>query len=151
MSRARMIWGSVFVLAAAALLAVPHPGNSQNAAADASPVKKDRPPLNAFMRAKLGASQDILDGLVTEDFAKITKGTLRLQAITVAEEWKLSDDQAWLDQSAEFRRVLGRLKASSANKNLDASALNYMEMTISCIRCHKEFRKPADSERKASE
>lgn len=151
MCRSRMLPGIVVALLAVALVTVPRLWSAHEAVAEANPVKPDRPSLKAFMKAKLAGSQDILDGLVTEDFNKIEKGALRLQAITFAEEWKVSDDQAYLDQSAEFRRVLGRLKASATSKNLDSAALNYLEMTISCIRCHKEFRKPTGSERKAAE
>lgn len=151
MHRSRMLSGIVIALLAVALVTAPRLWHSREPVAEANPLKGDRPPLKAFMQAKLAGSQDILDGLVTEDFEKIQKGTLRLQAITVAEEWKLSDDQAYLDQSAEFRRVLGRLKASATSKNLDSAALNYLEMTISCIRCHKEFRKAAGPEKKISE
>jgi hypothetical protein len=151
MDRSRLMAGTVAALLAVALIAFFKPWSSTEAVAEMNPLKKDRPSMTAFMRAKLAGSQDILDGLATEDFGKIEKGTLRLQAITVAEEWKVSDDEAWLDQSGEFRRVLGRLKSSAAEKNLDAATLNYLEMTVGCIRCHKEFRKAGGSAQKAPE
>lgn len=107
------------------------------------PEKPELPPLAMFMRAKLAASEQVLDGIVSEDFDKIEKGAIRLQLITTAEEWKVSDDQNYLDQSAQFRRVLSRLKTQAQKKNLDGAALAYVEMTTSCIQCHKDIRKPA--------
>lgn len=101
------------------------------------------PPLTVFMRAKLAASEQVLDGIVNEDFDKISKGTLRLQVISAAEKWKVRDDQNYTDHSADFRRILSRLKADAQKKNLEGAALSYVEMTMSCIKCHKDLRKAA--------
>jgi hypothetical protein len=107
-----------------------------------APDEKKKPDVAKFMRAKLAVSDMVLDGIVTEDFDKIEKGATRLQLISAAEEWKVSDNQSYLDHSEQFRKIVGRMKEQARKKNLDGAALNYVEMTMSCIECHKSLRNP---------
>ncbi len=125
------------------------PPSAAGQEANAQQRKAKNPAVSKFMRAKLAATEAVLEGIVTEDFGKIEGGALRLQLITTAEEWRASDDQAYLDYSAEFRRIVARLKDEAVKKNLDGAALNHVEMTLSCVRCHKFLRSPPpDGDRK---
>jgi hypothetical protein len=43
-------------------------------------------------------------------------------------------------QSNEFRRAVENLQEKAAQKNLDGAALGYVELTFSCVKCHKYVR-----------
>lgn len=114
---------------------------ASNLSADkSSQAKDDRSPLSKFMRAKLGATNHVLEGLVVEDFDLITKGAKTLREISSAEKWRISNDPIYRQHSAEFQRKVDQLLQSAKDKNLDVATLAYLDTTMSCIECHKWVR-----------
>ena len=114
---------------------------SSQAADDPKPGEKKPPNArSAFMRAKLASNELVLEGIVTENFEKIEKGVLRLQLISAAEEWRVRDDDVYKSHSEEFRRILKGLKDQAQAKNFDGASLKYVEMTLSCLKCHQAIR-----------
>lgn len=110
-------------------------------AAARSPLKTEpHPPLKQFMRAKLDASNRILEGLATEDFALIARGSKQLAQMSAAEQWRVSNDALYRQHSAEFRRIVERLEKQAEEKKLEGAALTWIETTMSCIECHKYVR-----------
>jgi hypothetical protein len=134
----------VALLCVAALVSVElRPGQAQEKPKE--PPKKENKekaetPLQTFMRAKLGASNQVLEGLVTEDFDLIRKGAVKLQVLSSAEEWRISEDAIYRQYSAEFRRIAEQLEKRAKDEKLEAAALSWMEATMSCIECHKHVR-----------
>jgi hypothetical protein len=108
------------------------------------PARKEQPeektPLQKFMRAKLGGSSQILEGLVTEQFDLIQKGTTELGRISSAAKWRVSNDAMYRQFSNEFQRKVSRLEKMAKAKNLDGAALAYIDVSMSCIECHKWVR-----------
>jgi len=96
--------------------------------------------LRQFMRLKLQASNLILEGLVTEDFKKINQGATQLGKMSAAEKWRASNDPLYLQHSSDFRRLVDKLKKKAANDNLDACALIWLDVTMSCLECHEFVR-----------
>ena len=101
---------------------------------------KEEPVLRRFMQRKLGATNLVLEGLVTENFSQIGKGAKELNDISHAEQWRISNDVMYRQYSAEFQRKAAQLQKMAAEKNLDGSALAYFDCTMSCIECHKWVR-----------
>jgi hypothetical protein len=106
---------------------------------------KDRPRvkkvlLHAFMRTKLAASQKVLEGLVVEDFDMISKGVGELIVVGRAAEFMVSDDEAYVEHADDFRRILKKLAVAANEKRLEGATLAYMDMTMSCVECHKHVR-----------
>ncbi len=77
---------------------------------------------------------------MTENFEKIEKGVLRLQVTSAADEWRVRDDAVHTAHSDEFRRILKDIRTQAEAKNLDGAALKYVEMTLSCLKCHQSIR-----------
>ncbi|WP_166831771.1 hypothetical protein [Thalassoroseus pseudoceratinae] len=96
--------------------------------------------LAKFMRGKLDASSQILDGLCTEDFRKIISGASKLQELSAAESWRVSTDVMYRQHSAELRGAVKDLLNAASKKNLDGAALAWTRTTLSCIECHKWVR-----------
>ena len=97
-------------------------------------------PLSKFMRQKLDASNEVLEGLATEDFALIEKGAASMKRLSSAEQWQVSNDALYRQHSNQFRRVMEKLEKTAKEKQLDAAALSWVEGTMSCLECHKWVR-----------
>lgn len=102
--------------------------------------KKPDAPLKKFMRKKLKASDEILEGLVTEDFDLVSNGARKLQMMSADEQWRVSNDALYRQYSAEFQRVTKRLETMAKERELEGATLAWLESTMSCIKCHKHVR-----------
>ena len=55
-------------------------------------------------------------------------------------EWKVLKTPQYEIHSNQFRRSAETLIKDAKDKNLDAAALTYVELTLTCVRCHKYVR-----------
>ena len=106
--------------------------------------KKDReePPkkVRDLMHKKLENSQKILEGIAVNDFKLIAKHADELIDLSKQVEWRVLKTPQYEIHSNQFRRSAEALIKDAKDKNLDAAALTYMEMTLTCVRCHKYVR-----------
>lgn len=93
-----------------------------------------------LMLAKLSASQRIVGGLVSEDFAEIRRGAADLRQICEATAWKGHSDQIYAHHRTELRRQTEKLIKMAGEKNLDGAAFSYMQSLTTCISCHQYCR-----------
>ena len=98
------------------------------------------------MHKKLAASQSVLEGLVVEDFDLVAEGAKQLKATATAAEFMAFNDPLYIEQAEDFRRVVNKLAVAAKEKRLDGATLGYMDMTMSCVECHKHVRKAPLSE-----
>jgi cytochrome c556 len=107
-------------------------------------VAVGRPPVAdqvaGFMRAKLGHSQNVLEGLSTADFDLIERGAQELSLASQDSNWQVLQTEDYIRQSAEFRRACDALRTAAQAKNLDGAALAWMDVTLKCVQCHKYVR-----------
>jgi cytochrome c556 len=94
----------------------------------------------AFMRLKLDHSQKVLEGLALEDFELVAKHSQQISLLTEDETWKVFQTLEYRHHSAEFQRITNELTKQAQKKNLDGAALAYVQMTMSCVNCHKYVR-----------
>jgi hypothetical protein len=93
-----------------------------------------------FMRAKLGHSQHVIEGLTLADFDLIARGAKELSLASQASSWEVLQTADYARQSSEFRRSCDLLHRAASEKNLDGAALAWMEVMMKCIQCHKYVR-----------
>jgi hypothetical protein len=93
-----------------------------------------------FMRKKLEASSQILEGLTTENAALITEGARILAEMSTAEKWQVNHDVMYKQFSGEFQRSATGLLEAAEKSNFDAAALKWIDTTMKCIECHKFVR-----------
>lgn len=93
-----------------------------------------------FMRAKLAHSSAVLEGLALEDFDLIAKGAQELSLASQDSSWQVLQTEDYARQSAEFRRSCDGLGRAAKEKNLDAAALAWMDVTMKCVQCHRYVR-----------
>ncbi|MCA9053584.1 MAG: hypothetical protein KDA75_07090 [Planctomycetaceae bacterium] len=104
----------------------------------------DAPPaateLQAFMRKKLEASNQILEGLTTDDLGMVKDGARQLNELSRAERWRVSNDPIYRQFSGDFRETTQQLIKAAEDGNADRAAMKWMDATISCLDCHRFVR-----------
>jgi hypothetical protein len=93
-----------------------------------------------FMRKKLESSQSVLEGLALEDFDLIAKGAKELKTTSAAAEFMVIHDPLYTEYADDFRRVVEKMGKAAKEKRIDGATLAYMDMTMSCVECHKYVR-----------
>jgi hypothetical protein len=96
--------------------------------------------LSAFMQLKLEHSQKVLEGIVLEDFGMIAKHAQQLALLTQEENWQVLQTREYRRHSDDFARIAERLKEAAQEKNVDGAALDYVQLTLNCVECHKHVR-----------
>ncbi len=103
-----------------------------------APSKEDE--LRTFMRKKLDACNQILEGIVTEDGKMIVSGAKTLNELSSAEKWRVSNDVMYRQQSEEFQRATKKLIEAAEKERFDDVTLKWIDTTLSCVECHKWVR-----------
>jgi cytochrome c556 len=93
-----------------------------------------------IMKLKLDYSHFILNGVATENFALISANAEKLSKLSQAAAWRARQTSEYEVLSAEFRRNADALAKAAKDRNLDAASLAYVQMTLSCVNCHKYMR-----------
>lgn len=113
--------------------------SSDPAAADPKPMPRPND-VAAFMRLKLSHSQKVLEGVALEDFELIAKNAQQMGLLAQDENWQVFQTPEYRHHSADFQRIAADLTKAAQNKNLDGAALAYVQLTMSCVNCHKYTR-----------
>ncbi|QDT09547.1 hypothetical protein [Planctomycetes bacterium K23_9] len=95
---------------------------------------------SALMKAKLGRSQKVLEGLLRKDFDQIASGAREMKRISEAAEWPRARDNVYEHFSAEFRRQCSQLESLASRRNHEGVTFVYLQMTTTCIQCHDHVR-----------
>jgi hypothetical protein len=106
-------------------------------------VEQPGPTRAQFMRKKLDLSKNVLEGLTTEDYKLIIKNAKALRVMSQAAEWQvptIPNVEHYLPYTAEFQRITGDMIKKAEAKNLDGVTLGFVQMTTSCVNCHKYVR-----------
>jgi hypothetical protein len=96
--------------------------------------------LRELMKRKLESSQKVLEGIATNDFEKIGKQAEALISISKQAEWRVLDTPDYELFSATFRSDAMDLVQKAKDKNIDGAALAYVDLTLTCVKCHKYVR-----------
>jgi cytochrome c556 len=92
------------------------------------------------MRKKVAYSQQVLVGITLEDYGLIANNAEKLVELSNKTNWysrQVPEYELFLN---EFRRSAEQLMEAAKRKNLDAASLAYVQMTLSCVSCHKFIR-----------
>jgi hypothetical protein len=105
--------------------------------------------LAELMAKKLKNAQLVLEGIAIADFGKITRGAEELIQISKTAEWRVLRTPKFEVHTNEFRRAADNLIQKAKDKNIDGAALAYVEMTLTCVRCHQHVRDVRDARLRA--
>jgi hypothetical protein len=101
---------------------------------------KAKTPADPLMRQKLEHAQKALSGLALGDFDALAKSGRELIAVSQKTGWRAFKTPEYDLFTNEFRRRAGEMVEAAGKKNVDAAAIAYVEMTMTCVRCHKYVR-----------
>lgn len=113
---------------------------SSNAQQPGIPNAVPQQDSGVLMRAKLGSSQKIVEGLTAGDFQMIEKGAADLVRICDSQNWRRHEDTVSTNYRAELARAARRLKTHAQTRNLEGAAYVYMHTLTTCINCHEHSR-----------
>ena len=95
---------------------------------------------SVWMKQKLSASQNILAGLTKEDYKAIEKNAQSMLVVGYLEKWVRSDIPGYQRMLKDFEYANKALKLAAREKNLDGATIGYIQLTMSCVQCHKLIR-----------
>jgi hypothetical protein len=104
----------------------------------AAPPKPDA--TAALMRKKLAHAQKVLEGIALADLDQVGDHAAELATLSKQAEFTVLKTPQYELHANEFRRSLEDIRRGVKQKNLDAATLGYMDLTMSCVRCHKHVR-----------
>ena len=96
--------------------------------------------VKTAMRQKVTYSQQVLVGITLEDYGLIVNNAQKLVELSNKTNWysrQVPEYELFLN---EFRRYAQELTKAGQQKNLDAASHAYVQMTLSCVSCHKFIR-----------
>jgi len=130
----------VIIIAALAIgiATVTQPGDARETSRPGMQVAQDVP--ESLMRQKLDHAQDLLAALSIGDFDRMISNSRELQRISLEARWSQPHSPAYADLGEEFRAALERLVSAAEKQNIDSASLNYVQMVLTCIQCHKVVR-----------
>ena len=133
-----MMRNRLTVLALASLLRchwprIPHMGQQEKT--DAGQKEP-----SVWMKQKLVASQNILAGLTKGDYEAIEKNAQSMLAVGYLEKWVRSGTPGYQKLMKDFEFANKSLTLAAREKNLDGATIGYVQLTLSCVHCHKIVR-----------
>jgi hypothetical protein len=93
-----------------------------------------------LMRKKLEHAQKLLEGIAINDLKKVDENAADLMTLSKLAEFRALQTPAYDRHTNDFRRTLDDMRRGAKNKNLEAVTLAYMDMTMTCVRCHTHVR-----------
>lgn len=127
----------IWAVAVAVVLLV---GVAPGVPAQDKPKPVTPPKKPTVMQRKLVFAQKVLEGLAKEDFDKMGANADGLIECVKEVTWKLNDTEKYVLYSNDFLRRAENLKKAAQVKNIDAAALAYVDMTLTCVKCHQYLR-----------
>jgi hypothetical protein len=100
-----------------------------------------QPELQNVMKAKLQHVHRVVDGLALEDFDRIQRAAQALGTLSRADAWNLHKTPEYVKFSKDFQDLADTLAADAKAKRLEACTLDYVQMTMLCVKCHTHTRK----------
>jgi cytochrome c556 len=129
------------LIAVMLVLAVMAPGAVYEGAAPAQQGKATA----AIMQKKLKNAQKLFEGIALADFSRIGTNAEELLQLSKAEEWMVYKTPKYEMYNNEFQRALTALITKAKAKNIDGVTLSFVDMTMSCVRCHSYVREIRDA------
>jgi cytochrome c556 len=96
-----------------------------------------------WMKKKMEYSEKILAGLAKADFAEIEKNATSMNGLSQIEKWVRAGSPAYKHQLAAFRSANKSLIRTAQEEDIDGATLAFMQLTQSCVQCHKLIRDTA--------
>jgi hypothetical protein len=93
-----------------------------------------------IMRVKLDHAQAVVEALAREDYDALGKHAQHLALLSLDAGWRVLQTDEYAQHSNDFRRHAHAIRDAAKKRNIDGAALAYVQLTLSCVNCHKYVR-----------
>jgi hypothetical protein len=97
----------------------------------------EQSPVESLMKAKAGYAHRLLDAVVLGELETVRDQAFRLKAVAETADWNVMETPEYVRESEAFLRATDRLLQSAGSGNPEAVALAYVDVTLSCVHCHR--------------
>jgi hypothetical protein len=105
----------------------------------ASQTEREAKPSEEIMWKKLDLSHDALDAIALDDFEALEAYASDLVALSQAGELNIGDTESYRQKSRAFRDAALALGKAARDRESEAAALAYVDLTLRCLSCHREL------------
>lgn len=109
-------------------------------AVGADEQKPDEQKASFWMKKKLEYTEAILTGMTSGNFDQIAKNARSMNALGQLEKWVRANSSEYRAQLKIFTNANKQLIEMADAENLDGAAAAYVQLTLSCVNCHKLVR-----------
>lgn len=134
----RVVLGMALVLAVTVATVVSRGEAREKSEGDSVKVAQEVEP--SLMRQKLDHAQKLLEALSIADYERIISNSEELQRISLEARWSQPHSPAYAEYGEDFRSALTRVVRAAEKQNIDGAALNYVQVVLTCVQCHKVVR-----------
>ena len=89
------------------------------------------------MREKLEYSKELVEAVVLADYDAVERLAELLIEVSDEGVWSSSQEPEYLHYSRDFREAATRLIEDAQQQDANGVSLGYVEMTLTCVRCHQ--------------
>lgn len=101
---------------------------------------KAQPKQLPVMVRKLTHAQKVFEALAREDFDLLRTHADGLAGCVKDVTWRINDSERYTLFTADFAREAASLQKAAKEKRGDAAALAFIDMTLTCVKCHRYLR-----------
>lgn len=94
-----------------------------------------------LMQRKVTLAAEILRGLSLADFDAISSNARQMSQLGVLEKWFRASEPDYKMQLDVFQQANKDLMRFAGAKNLDGASVAYIQLSLSCVNCHKQLRR----------
>jgi hypothetical protein len=95
------------------------------------------PAVDRVMQKKLVVTQKILEAVVTSRWSDLEARSRDLEDLTDDPAWRVLTAPEYATHSNRFRLSVHALHDAAAKRDLEATPKAYINVTLSCIECHR--------------
>jgi len=97
-------------------------------------------PVSFWMKKKLDFSKNVLEGIAMGDFDKVSQNAKTLKGLSKIEAFVRRGTPGYRAQVDAFERSLTEIIQQADKENIEGMTLGFNELTVSCVKCHRELR-----------
>jgi hypothetical protein len=95
------------------------------------------PAVDRVMQKKLAVTQQILEAVVTSRWSDLEARSRDLEDLTNDPAWRVLTAPEYATHSHRFRLAVRALHDAAAKRDLEATPKAYIDVTLSCVECHR--------------
>ena len=94
------------------------------------------------MDVKVAESQKVFAALAQADFEAISKSAEKLNTLSVLEGFVRRATLGYRTQLRSFEFAVTEIQRQAKRKNIEGVALGFNQLTLTCVNCHRQLRRP---------